>query len=254
MEITEGNLDLVKQDTNPSKAKTDRQKLAEDFDQFLLLLTTQLQNQDPTDPLDTNEFTNQLVMFSQVEQSIATNTNLEQLVSLQQAKGVDAAVSYIGQVVEADGNGGFLANGNAPFVYTLPEAAEEVKVIITNSAGQAVFSGNGSTNLGKNLVTWDGINSFTGQTMPDGSYNILLKAVGLDGGELEVTTSTTGRVSAVEIDDDGQVLLTVGNLLVPIENVNAVRESSPLANNSSSGDDTESSSAEDTEEPTETDG
>lgn len=82
-----------------NKAQTTQRqglKLAEDFDQFLNLLTTQLQNQDPLNPMDSNEFTNQIVQFSQVEQAINTNQKLDSLVSLQLASISGAALNYVG--------------------------------------------------------------------------------------------------------------------------------------------------------------
>ena len=98
------NLEKVKKESNPATSETARKSLSDNFDQFLLLLTTQLQNQDPTDPLDTNEFTSQLVQFSSVEQAVKTNTNLEKMLSLLQTSQLDTAVGYIGKAVEAKGN------------------------------------------------------------------------------------------------------------------------------------------------------
>ncbi|MGB1540522.1 MAG: flagellar hook assembly protein FlgD, partial [Rickettsiales bacterium] len=89
-----------------SKANQARSKLSGDFDTFLLLLTTQLQNQDPIEPLDTNEFTAQLVQFANVEQAIDTNSNLETMISMQQGTQINNAVNYIGNFVEAKGNSG----------------------------------------------------------------------------------------------------------------------------------------------------
>jgi len=74
--------------------------LAEDFTQFLTLLTTQLQNQDPLSPLDSNEFTNQLVQFSQVEQGINTNSKLDDLLSLQLNGAATSALGYVGLDVQ----------------------------------------------------------------------------------------------------------------------------------------------------------
>lgn len=219
------NLDLISQKTNPAtgKADQDRKKLADDFDDFLLMLTTQLKHQDPTEPLDTNQFTQQLVMFASVEQQVATNTNMEKMVNLFESQGIDTATSYIGKMVEAKGDGGFLNNGVAPFVYSLPSAAEKVNVVITDASGRAVFSGKGTTNAGKNLVTWDGKNSFTGAQMSEGTYRLQIQATGFDGKTMEATTFTTGYVSAVEMDG-GELKLTVGNLLVPVKDVIAIRQ------------------------------
>lgn len=216
-------LDLISQETNPSKAQADKQQLFADYTQFLNMLMTQLQNQDPTEPLDVNQFTQQLVMFASVEQQVSTNLNMEKLVDLYEAQGVGSAVSYIGKMVEAKGNGGFLTGGTAPFVYSLAAPAEKVSVLITDASGRAVFSGNGTGNAGKNLVTWNGTNSFTGATMSEGTYFLQVLATGYDGSQVEATTYSTGYVSAVELGEE-DVMLTVGNQLIPLSEIEAIRE------------------------------
>ncbi len=245
-------LGLIQQDENPSRAELDAQKLADDFDDFLLLLTTQLENQDPTEPLDTNEFTQQLVMFASVEQQVATNSNIEQLVEATVASGVQQSLGYIGKAIEAVGDKGVLADGQAVFAYELPQTATRVDVSILNSGGQVVFSGAGSTDAGRNTVLWDGINSFNSQQMPDGTYQIVVSARGTGDSELDVTTFTTGRVTSAEVDAEGQTLLTVGTTKVPVSDVRAVREITTAPNvvdevaaNDNTGD--EESSSDDTE-------
>ncbi|MEO0962032.1 MAG: flagellar hook capping FlgD N-terminal domain-containing protein, partial [Pseudomonadota bacterium] len=94
-------------------------KLNTDFDTFLTLLTTQLKNQDPLEPLDSSEFTNQLVQFSSVEQNIATNQNLEQLLNLTFANFATDAVGYIGKEVVAESPTAILTNGTANWDYEL---------------------------------------------------------------------------------------------------------------------------------------
>ena len=214
----------IKQSSNPSQAETDRTKLAEDFDQFLLLLTTQLKNQDPTEPLDTNQFTQQLVQFASVEQQIATNKNIERLVDLSGGQGINAGVGYLGQVVEADGNGGMLNNGTASFVYELPAPAANVDVFIADAKGQVVFSGKGSTLSGKNVVTWDGTNSLSGSKMPDGDYYITVRATTGAGDKLDSKTYTSGVVSAVESDPQNGIQLNIGNIKINTEDIKAVRQ------------------------------
>lgn len=225
----DSNLNLVNAATNaPTKATGDRQKLADDFDDFLLLLTTQLKNQDPTQPLDTNQFTQQLVMFSEVEQSVATNENLEKLVGA--FNNLDSGVNYLGQTVEAKGNAGFLVNKNASFVYSLPAGAADVSVVISDADGNAVFSGKGPTTAGKNIVSWDGINSFNSKQEPDGDYYINIVAKDSKGEKIEkdVTTYSNGVVTAAAMED-GQLMLTIGNLKVPVSDVMSVRLPSQVA-------------------------
>src|SRR5665213_1167428 len=69
------------------------------FNTFLTLLTTQLQNQDPLSPMDTNTFTQQLVSFSEVEQQIDTNNNLQNLIQLQTANEAISALPLIGDQI-----------------------------------------------------------------------------------------------------------------------------------------------------------
>src|SRR3990170_788928 len=82
---------------------TDRASIANNFDQFLTLLTTQLKNQSPLDPLDTNQFTAQLVQFAGVEQQLKTNETLTSLLSLNAAGTATSAVGFIGSTITADG-------------------------------------------------------------------------------------------------------------------------------------------------------
>ncbi len=216
------NLSNVSQETNPSKASLDGKTLSSDFNTFLKLLTTQLKNQDPTQPLDTNQFTQQLVSFSEVEQAVTANKHLEELVAASGGGNLNAGVGYIGQVIEANGNSGVLSNGVAPFVYDLPSAASKASVVVTDETGQVVFSGNGSVNAGRNLVTWDGKNSKTGATMSDGVYHIAVTATDANGKAITPTTYTSGVVSAIT-KENGVLTLNVGSLKIPVTDVSGVR-------------------------------
>ncbi|MBN66301.1 MAG: hypothetical protein CMM94_01885 [Rickettsiales bacterium] len=221
-------LNNIRQETNPSKAEVGQQKLSDDFDNFMLLLTTQLKNQDPTEPLDVNQFTNQLVAFTGVEQQLATNANLEKLISMQEESPIEKGLGYIGKVVDAEGNAGLLQNGRASFAYSLDMPAEKVDVLITDASGRAVFSGNGTTFAGKNLVGWDGSNPYTGETEPNGLYFINVKARNALGEKVETKTYTTGTVTAAEVED-GELLLTVGGSIVKASAVEAVRQKPEIA-------------------------
>lgn len=257
-------LDLIKQDKNPAISVLDgntgvsgadkaKKSLADDFDNFMLLLTTQLKNQDPTQPLDTNQFTQQLVAFTGVEQAIATNKNLETLIARTKTNQLNNAVSYIGKTVEATGNKGVLGDGLAVFTYNLPAGAAKTTVTITDSAGRAVFSGAGSVKEGKNVVYWDGKNSFNGATESNGIYTITVTAKDAQQNALEVDTYTTGMVTAVEIDGE-EMILSLGNLKIKLDDVLAIRET-PVAVAPPAGDDDEAPDEEvDSGSNTETEG
>ena len=214
--------------TDTSKAEKDRTSLAGDFNEFMLLLTTQLKNQDPTEPLDTNQFTQQLVSFAGVEQQVNTNSNMEKLISLTQASKVDSGISYIGKGIDATGNSGFLSGGKASFVYALPVGVSKANVSLLDENGNAVFSGTGLTNEGKNIVSWDGtgnVGAANGKKMPDGKYTIAVNALDAAGKPITtgVTTYTTGLVDSASFDSTGNMTLSVGTLDIPLDQVNAVR-------------------------------
>src|ERR1700722_1542576 len=92
-------------------------QLSGNFDTFLTLLTTQLKNQDPTSPMDSSTFTQQLVEYSQVEQQINTNTNLQTLITQGQSNGSAMATSYLGKNVTVTGGAGALSQGTANWTY-----------------------------------------------------------------------------------------------------------------------------------------
>ena len=221
----QASLNQIQANSNPAQSESDGAQLAEDFDTFLLLLTTQLENQDPTEPLDTNEFTNQIVNFTGVEQAIKTNENLEEMISLQNSSTLSSAVNYVGQFVDAAGNAGQLVGGLANFAYELDIPAANAEIIITDSAGRAVFQGNGPTDSGKQRVTWDGVNSFTGAQEPEGTYNIFVTATNSSGETMDdfYRTFTTGPVTGAEVID-GSVILNVAGTNVPLNDVVSIRQ------------------------------
>lgn len=213
--------------------------LSGDFSFFLKMLTTQLQNQDPTSPMDVSQMTSQIAQYSGVEQQVETNKNLETLINANKQSQLSTAVSYIGKQVETTGNKGQLySNADAVFSYQLPAGVSSTVVTITNSAGAAVFQGAGTKTEGTNLVTWDGTNSFTGAKEAAGDYSISVTAKDAGGQDIstQVTTRTVGNVVSVETETDGTIKLMVGDLKVNFSDVLAVRQ--PIISQANSGDTT----------------
>lgn len=206
-----------------SGSAASQNQLTSDFNFFLKLLTTQLQNQDPSKPLDTNEFTQQIAQYSGVQQQVNTNTNLEKLLAASKQSGVSTAVGYIGREIESKGNSGDVIGGQGAFSYILPRQAATVELTITNASGQVVFRGNGATQSGRNLVVWDGLNSNTGNQEPDGTYRIAVNARDTEGASITTETRSVGIVSGVETDAAGNTLLISGNKTVNFNDVLAVR-------------------------------
>src|SRR6201991_2034623 len=119
---------------------TASQQLAGNFNTFLQLLTTQLQNQNPLDPLDTNQFTQQLVQFAGVEQQLKTNDSLSQLVTLQQTTQATQALGFVGKTALVDGTTATMTNSSATWHLNVPTDST-VDITVSNASGQTVFTG-----------------------------------------------------------------------------------------------------------------
>lgn len=193
-------------------------KLAGDFTQFLTLLTTQLQNQDPLSPMDTTEFTNQLIGFAGVEQQINSNQKLDNLVALSLNNAMGSALGYVGMDVsylssEMNFDGTTPVNIN----YSLDKQALTSKIKIFDESGDLVYEGPASKNAGRNDFAWDG--SLTnGGTAKAGTYTVKIEAFDADDAKVQTSTVVTGRVRGVETQD-GIINLLVGERAVPINTV-----------------------------------
>jgi flagellar basal-body rod modification protein FlgD len=214
-------------------AAADQSALTGDLDFFLKMLTTQLKQQDPSQPMDVNQMTQQIAMLSGVQQQVATNTNLEKLLAQGNSSLLSTAVSYIGNEVETKGNKGQILQGQGAFAYILPTAAKEVKITIKNSVGSVVFEGSGTTQSGRNVVIWDGKNSSTKKQEPDGTYTISVSAKDTNGKAITAETRSVGVVGGVQTDKNGKVQLTVGDQTLYFEDVLALRAPTRTALSSS---------------------
>lgn len=197
-------------------------RLTENFNTFLNLLTTQLKNQDPLEPLKSSEFVNQLVQFSQVEQAINANKNLEKILAAQAANQAAASLSYIGKTVEAKGNTVPLKNGTAEFTYALAEKAESTLIIITNDRGDLVISAQGNTDAGKHGFVWDGLDK-NGNQAPDGAYKITVAARTDDDDIIDITINVVAQITGIETTGD-ELFLVSGDVKLPFADVVSVRE------------------------------
>jgi flagellar basal-body rod modification protein FlgD len=194
----------------------------DNFNTFLKLLTTQLKNQDPLSPLDTNQFTQQLVSFSQVEQAINTNTKLSSLVSMASTNQAVSALPLVGKVVQYDGSSAVLAGGSAHFTYSLPNPATTSVISISNAQGQLVARVAGETTSGSHDFTWNGTD-LAGNTQPPGTYSIAVSAQASDKSAMTVTTTGFGKVDGIELQN-GQPLMSIGGLKVPTSKMLAIKD------------------------------
>jgi flagellar basal-body rod modification protein FlgD len=193
--------------------------IAGNFDEFLQLLTTQLQNQDPLSPLDTNQFTQQLVMFASVEQQINMNTSLSTLISLQQTAQATSALSFLGATVVVGGNTAQLANGQATWNYAVSSPATAT-INVSNSSGQLVYSTTQTVQPGTQTFVWNGQNS-VGNAMPAGTYTVAITATGANGQSVPVTTSVEGVVTGVNVSANPPTL-TINGQAYPLSQITQV--------------------------------
>jgi flagellar basal-body rod modification protein FlgD len=208
--------------TSASTATTGMQSLAGNFDTFLQLLTTQLQNQDPLDPLDTNQFTQQLVEFASVEQQVNMNTNLQTLISLQQTTEATSALQFLGSTVTATGNTATLSNATgSPATWSLNAAAPATaNITITNSSGQTAFTGTTTLNAGTQTFSWSGQGN-SSVTWPDGNYTMTISATGANGQPVTVSTQVQGVVTGVNLSQNPP-LLTVGGQNIALSQIQSI--------------------------------
>jgi flagellar basal-body rod modification protein FlgD len=191
--------------TNTSANST----LADNFQTFLTLLTTQLQNQNPLDPLDTNQFTQQLVQFAQVEQQLKSNNQLATLVSLQQTAQATQALNFVGSTAVVDGSTTALTNSSALWTLNSPKPVN-AHVIVTNSTGQTVFSSDYTVNAGNQVFQWNGKGN-DGTQWPDGNYTISVNATDASGQPATVSTQIEGTVDSVDLTKTPPTLSIGGN-------------------------------------------
>ncbi len=196
------------------------QQLAGNFNTFLTLLTTQLQNQDPLSPMDSNQFTQQLVAFSGVEQQINTNDNLQSLISLSLSQSASAAVNYIGRSVVMTNGMGSLSGGTVDWTYNQAATSAGTTLTVKNAAGQVVYSTSGGTAAGNNDFTWNGQDS-NGNQLPDGQYTLSVSATASDGSA--ITSSIASKALVTAVDTSGSApQLVLGAMEIPLSDVSLV--------------------------------
>ncbi len=170
--------------------------IADNFQTFLTLLTTQLQNQNPLDPLDTNQFTQQLVQFAGVEQQLKQNDQLKSLVEMQKATQATQALVYVGNNVAVDGS---TAQFNTSATWNLLASKDTTaQVNITNAAGSVVYSGNFAIKQGNASFVWDGKGN-DGAQYPAGSYTLSATGKDANGQDVAISTEVQGVVDSVDL-------------------------------------------------------
>lgn len=209
--------------TSTSSSSSSRTSLATNFQTFLTLLTTQLQNQDPTSPMDTNEFTQQLVMYSQVEQQIDTNEKLDSLISLSSSQSSNLAMSYLGKKVTMTDGSGQLSDGSATWTYGLASDASSTTITVKDSDGNVVYSKAGETTSGTHTFSWDGT-STQGDTLSDGLYTVTVSATDSNGKSVTTTVASTATVTGVDLSGSTPQLV-IGTSEIPLTSATMITNS-----------------------------
>jgi flagellar basal-body rod modification protein FlgD len=198
---------------------SDGKQLNQNFDQFLLLLTAQLKNQDPLSPMDSTQFTNQLVSFSGVEQQIKMNSRLEKLLALSAASQTTLGLSYIGLNVDMQGSDfKYYGAGDAKMSYNLPSDAAINTVSIIDQDGHTVYSQSGVLAGGAHEFIWNGKDQ-EGNPLPSGTYHFRVDALDTQQKNMTVTTVVPGLVEGIQTADDGSIMLIVNDQEIPMSDI-----------------------------------
>jgi flagellar basal-body rod modification protein FlgD len=194
-------------------------QLTSNYSTFLNLLMTQLKNQDPSSPMDTNQFTTELVQFSSVEQQINTNSSLTQLIQLTQSGQMLQGSSIVGHTVAAANTDMTVQSGTGSIQFTTA-AAEKVNVLVYNSAGTLMNSSTVNATQGTNTWSWNAAAS-NGTTQPDGDYKVVVNTTDATGKTTTVPFNTIGLATGV-IENGGSLELQMGSVTTAFSNVQQV--------------------------------
>jgi flagellar basal-body rod modification protein FlgD len=198
--------------------------LASNFETFLALLTSQLRNQDPLSPVDSNQFTAQLTQMAGVEQQLLTNELLKSLVSAQGGGDLTSAATYIGKDATAAWSATKFTDGKAEWSYEIAANAASAKLEVLDGSGKVVWSGDApDKTTGVHEFSWDG-DATAGADGQEGQvYTLKVVAKDAGGGAIDAQVLTRGRITGVELYD-GEAYLTVGNSILPLSSVIALEE------------------------------
>jgi flagellar basal-body rod modification protein FlgD len=203
-----------------SAAPDSMTQLSSNFSTFLTLLTTQLKNQDPTSPMDSNAFTQQLVMYSQVEQQIDSNANLKTLISQGSSNAAAVTTGYLGKKVSVINGNASLSGGAANWTYNLAADASGTQMSVSDANGKVVYTGAGETASGNHSFAWDGKDT-NGNQLADGTYKLAVTASDAAGSTVTSTVASAGTVSQIDLTGTTPQLM-IGNMEVGVGDIAAV--------------------------------
>lgn len=185
---------------------------------FLNLLVSELQNQDPLNATSTTDLVNQLTSYANFSSQQSINSSLSSFSSSFSSLVTLNSVNYIGHTVEAKTDTSTLSNGSATFGYSLSSAASDVSITVKDSSGNTVYTGTGTGNAGSNSFTWDGKNSSGTQLTDGGQYTISVTATDSAGNSVLNYTTVTGTVTGIDTSTSTPSL-TVNGVSVSAANI-----------------------------------
>jgi len=207
--------------------KTSLTKFAEDFDDFLTLLITQLQNQDPTAPMDSKQFTDQIVQFTSVEQSINTNQKLDKLIEVTSLSQTSNLLSIVGKQVEFEGGNINISdkNNTADIKFTANTEDENIFIRIITQGGKLVKTdmlGKNNLTNGENIYQWDGKDN-NGNKLNNGNYKVEFTKINKSGNVEKIPTVVSGVASGANLMGAEQLIL-VNGMEIPFKNIRFVKD------------------------------
>ena len=185
--------------TSASTSANAAASLASNFDTFLTILTAQIQNQDPLEPMDSSKFTEQLVQFSGVEQQIKSNTQLETLIKATNSNAGAALSGYLGQQAEIDSAGAQFNGDTVHWRYALPSDAAKTTITVTDAAGKVLYSKAGELTAGSHDFEWNGELNSGGTAADDQPYWINVVAEDANGKTITPLHSLVTTISGVDL-------------------------------------------------------
>ncbi|UPY36843.1 flagellar hook capping FlgD N-terminal domain-containing protein [Sediminicoccus sp. KRV36] len=218
-----GSIGATQGTTTTATPRNNSTGIGADFNTFLTLLTTQLRNQDPTNAMDANQMTQQLVQFATVEQQIKVNDNLERLLSVEQGNQLVSAAPLMGRVVEVESDSMALQGGQAQL--RLPAAGEAIRAQITvlDANGRVLRNAEASLGSATAIWSWDGRDD-NGRQLADGAYRFAISGIRADGTQTTLAAGVLARATAVD-RRDGEVRLSLGSLSVSFDKLRGLAAS-----------------------------
>jgi len=205
--------------------------LSSNFDTFLTILTAQIQNQDPLEPMDSTQFTDQLVQFSGVEQQIAVNTKLETLINATNSSAGASLSGYLGQEAEIDSAGAQFTGDAIKWRYELPSDATSTTVTVTDASGKVLYSKAGELEAGSHEFVWNGELIKGGTAAKDQPYWISVVAEDANKKAITPNHSLVTKITGVDLTYGEPALTTPAGVFAFADIKRLMNNSTPAATN-----------------------